>query len=271
MADRDGLRKDFAALHESGTFVVPNVWDVGSACVFESVGARAVATTSSGLAAALGRHDQTVTLEELVEMVRDVCARISIPVSVDSESGFSDTVEGLDATVARLDAAGAAGVSIEDYVPGRGILGTEEATERVARFVAASDGTGMVVTARAENHLYGHDDLDDTIARLRSFAGAGAHCVYAPGLHSAADIARVVAETGAPVNVLALRDGPGVPELTELGVRRVSIGGAIAFAAYGAAERAARELLERGTMEFATGSLSAEQRRLAFDVVASPD
>lgn len=271
MADRDGLRKDFAALHESGTFVVPNVWDVGSACVFESVGARAVATTSSGLAAALGRHDQTVTLEELMEMVREVCARISIPVSVDSESGFSDTVEGLDATVARLDAAGAAGISIEDYVPGRGILGTEEATERVARFVAASDGTGMVVTARAENHLYGHDDLDDTIARLRSFAGAGAHCVYAPGLHSAADIARVVAEAGAPVNVLALRDGPGVPELTELGVRRVSIGGAIAFAAYGAAERAARELLERGTMEFATGALSAEQRRLAFDVVAGPD
>ncbi len=180
--------------------------------------------------------------------------------SVDSESGFSDTVEGLDATVALLDSTGAAGISIEDYVPGRGILGIDEATERVARFVAASDGTGMVVTARAENHLYGHDDLDDTIARLRSFAGAGAHCVYAPGLHTAADIARVVAEAGAPVNVLALRDGPGVSELTELGVRRVSIGGAVAFAAYGAAERAARELLEQGTMDFATGVLSPEQR-----------
>lgn len=243
---------------------MPNAWDVGSALVLQSLGFPAIATTSSGFAASLGRHDQSVTLAELVVHVEDVSSRLEVPLSVDSEAGYSADLEGLGRTVGRLAAAGAAGVSIEDYLPARGIVELEEATDRVGRFAEAAHDEGLTVTARAENHLYGVDDLDDTVVRLQAYRLAGADVVYAPGLRDVDRIARLVREVPGPVNVLLLADGPAAGDLTEIGVRRLSTGGALAFAAYGALAAAGRELLERGTSGYAAGALSGEEREAAF-------
>jgi len=173
-------------------------------------------------------------------------------------------LEGLAWTVGQLAATGAAGVSIEDFQPERGLLEREEAVERVGRFASAAREEGMVVTARAENHLYGHDDLDDTIARLKSYRAAGADVVYAPGLRRLPDIERVVDEVGGAVNVLLLADGPTVGQLAQVGVRRMSTGGALAFAAYGALAHGARELLEAGTSRYTGQSLTPAERSDAF-------
>lgn len=243
---------------------MPNAWDVGSALVLQSLGFEAIATTSSGLAAALGRHDQSVTLAELTVHVKDVCSAVEIPVSVDAEAGHALEIEGLKRTVGLLAAAGAAGVSIEDYLPDRGLIEAEEATDRVASFAEAAHDEGMTVTARAENHLYEVDELDDTIARLRAYRQAGADAVYAPGLGDVDRIARLVREVPAPLNVLVLPDGPTVGELREIGVRRISTGGSLAFAAYGTLAAAARELLESGTFGFMAGVLTSEEREAAF-------
>lgn len=264
MPDAAEQRRRFSRLHESGTFLMPNVWDAGSALLFESYGFPAVATTSSGFAATLGRLDQTVTRDELVAHVAAVCASVSVPVSVDSEDGYADDAAGLAETVEALAGAGAAGVSIEDYRPGAGILSIAEAIERVGVFTEAASRHHLTVTARAENHLYGVDDLDDTIERLRSYAAAGAHVIYAPGLIRASDLSRVVTELGRPVNALLLPGGPTVAEMREIGVRRLSTGGALTWVAYGAASRAARELLGEGTQSYATGMLSGEDKERAF-------
>lgn len=243
---------------------MPNAWDVGSALVLQSLGFEAVATTSSGFAASLGRHDQSVTLAELAVHVADLCNALDIPLSIDAEAGYSRDLDGLPRTVGQLAATGASGISIEDYTPEKGLLGREEAAERVGRFSTAAHSEGLVVTARAENHLYGIDDLDDTTARLRSYRDAGADVIYAPGLTSIEDIARVVRAVNAPVNVLMLPDGPAVRELTDAGVRRISTGGALGFAAYGALAAGARELLERGTATFTQGALTPAEREAAF-------
>lgn len=258
------LRTRFADLHEDGTFLMPNAWDVGSALVLQSLGFPALATTSSGFAASLGRHDQNITLAELVVHVADLCEVLDVPLSVDSEAGYSADQAMLPRTVGQLAAAGAAGISIEDYLPERGLIGVEEATDRVGQFAEAAREEGLVVTARAENHLYDRHDLDDTIARLQSYRAAGADVLYAPGLVDIEAIARVVREVPGPVNVLILPEGPSVGELAEAGVRRISTGGALTFAAYGALRGAARELQDEGTMGFAAGALSPAQRAAAF-------
>jgi 2-methylisocitrate lyase-like PEP mutase family enzyme len=245
-------------------FILPNAWDVGSARVLQSLGFEAIATTSSGFAASLGRHDQKTTLAELMVHVASVCAEVDIPVSVDSEAGYSDDADGLAQTVEHLAAAGASGVSIEDYLSKRGLLVLDEAAERVATFVQAAHSYGLTVTARAENHLYGIEDLDDTISRLMAYRDAGADVLYAPGLTEVADIARVVSEVEAPVNVLLVPGGPTVAELGEVGVRRVSTGGALAFVAYGALADAGRELRERGTSGYMGRTLSRADRDSAF-------
>lgn len=164
-----------------------------------------------------------------------------------------------------LAAAGAAGISIEDYDPATDRIETlETGAERVAAAAEACARHGIVLTARAENHLYGHDDLDDTVARLRAYRAAGADVVYAPGLRTPAEIGRVVAEVAAPVNVLAVAGAPAVPEMASLGVRRVSTGGSLAWAAYGALRDAARELLTTGTTGFRTRALREEDLEAAF-------
>jgi 2-methylisocitrate lyase-like PEP mutase family enzyme len=264
MAETIELQERFSRLHDSGIFVMPNAWDIGSALVLQSLDFAAIATTSSGFAASLGRHDQTVSLAELAVHVADMADAIDIPLSVDAEAGHAAEVDGLPRTIGALAAAGASGVSIEDYWPDRGVLDVEEAVDRVGHFAQAAEEEGLTVTARAENYLYGVEDLDDTMARLLAYQRAGAHVLYAPGLVRLEDIRRVVSYVDRPVNVLLLAGGPSVSELEDVGVRRVSTGGALAFAAYGALAEAAKEILESGTSEYAVGGLSWPERDAAF-------
>ncbi|MGH9080666.1 MAG: isocitrate lyase/PEP mutase family protein, partial [Acidimicrobiales bacterium] len=225
----------FRHLHREGTFVMPNPYDAGSARLLTALGFEALATTSGGFAASLGRPDMSVSRTELVEHVRRICEATSLPVNVDAEQCFPGSPGGVAETVGRLAGAGAAGCSIEDWDPrARSIETVGVAVERVVQAAAAAGASGLVLTARAENHLRGRDDLDDTIARLAAYASAGADVVYAPGLTDLAAITRVVGEAGAPVNVLLRRGGPLVAELAAAGVRRVSVGGALAWVAYGA-------------------------------------
>ena len=261
----DAMRKRFRELHSAGTFVMPNAWDVGSARVLQQAGFEALATTSSGLAASLGKLDQQVTRDELVTHVAAVTAAIAVPLSVDSERLFAATDDGIAETVDLLAAAGAAGLSIEDYDPAIGSVDPLDVSAgRVAAAAGAARRHGLVLTARAENHLYGQDDLDDTVARLVAYRDAGADVLFAPGLTAPDDIARVVAAVRAPVNVLALPGVPSVPELAKLGARRVSTGGSLAWAAYGALRDAAAELLESGTTGYRARGLTSTEVQATF-------
>ncbi|HEX7347094.1 MAG TPA: isocitrate lyase/phosphoenolpyruvate mutase family protein [Candidatus Limnocylindrales bacterium] len=260
-------RERFRDLHREGLFVMPNAWDVGSARLLVSVGFEAIATTSSGHAASLGRADQQVTRDELLGHVEALAASVQVPLSVDAERCFSDDPAGVAETVVLIADAGAAGCSIEDYDPSTDAIdAVDVATERVAAAVEGAHRHGMVLTARAENHLHGIDDLDDTIARLRAYRAAGADCVYAPGLVDPADIKRLVTAVEAPVNVLAMRAGPSVPELAALGVRRVSTGGHLARVAYGALLAAARELQATGTYGYLGSAVSGDDLEAALAV-----
>ena len=260
VADR---RSRFRELHlRDRVFVLPNAWDVGSARLLAASGFEALATTSAGFAWTLGKRDQAVTRSELLDHVASLAAATDLPLSVDSERCYADSPAGVAETVRLLAAAGAAGCSIEDYDPATGkIDDVDHAAERVAAAAeAAHEGDPMVLTARAENHLYGKGDLDDTIARLVAYRSAGADVLYAPGLADQAEIRAVVDAVEAPVNVLALPSGPTVTELGGLGVRRVSTGSALASAAYGAMLAGARELLAGGGSTYATAGLSADDR-----------
>jgi 2-methylisocitrate lyase-like PEP mutase family enzyme len=247
---------------------MPNPWDTGSAKLLATLGFEALATTSQGFAWALGKLDGTVTRDELVAHVAEIAAVTPLPLNVDSERCYPEDRGGVAETVRLLADAGAAGCSIEDYDPAHGGMDAVElAAKRVATAVetAHSFDPPLVLTARAENHIRGVDDLDDTIARLLAYREAGADCLYAPGLTDLDRIARVVAETGMPVNVLALPGGPSVPELASVGVRRVSTGSLLASAAYGALVDGARELAGPGTSRYAERGLA---RDLAGDAFA---
>ena len=264
----DDRRARFHALHERRqVFVLPNPWDVGSARLLEALGFEALATTSAGLAWSLGRLDQTVTREELVTHVAALAESVSLPLTVDSERCYPDEPGGVAETIALLADAGAAGCSIEDYDPVTGrIDDLATATERVRTAAEAAHGLAdpLVLTARAENHIRGRDDLDDTIERLVAYRDAGADAVYAPGLRELDRIAAVVAAADLPVNVLALADGPTVGELGSVGVRRVSTGGALARRAYASLAAAARELLETGSSAYAAEGAPAALFDAAF-------
>ncbi len=242
----------FSELHREGIFVMPNPWDRGSALILEEMGFPALATTSAGLGRSLGKDDQQVTRDELVTHVADLTGVLSVPLNVDSERLHPDEPGGIGDTVQMLVDAGAAGCSIEDYDPGTGsIVDVAGATRAVEEAARACAGSGIVLTARAENHLYGVENLNDTIRRLIAYREAGADVVYAPGLVTAEDIQRVVDETAAPVNVLAHPFGPTIEELEALGVRRVSTGSALFNAARRTLREAARELLDFGTSNYA--------------------
>ncbi len=237
-------RARFRELHRSGLFVMPNPWDIGSARILADLGFPALATTSHGHAASLGKRDQQVTRDELVAHATALAAAVDVPLNLDAERCFADTPAGVAETVGLLAETGAAGLSIEDYDPVAGAVEPlEAAAARVAAAAEVARAEGMVLTARAENHLYGAGDLDDTIARLQAYRDAGAEVVYAPALTDIADIARLVEAVAVPVNVLALPGAPTVPELAAVGVRRVSTGGALTQVAYGALREAARALL----------------------------
>jgi 2-methylisocitrate lyase-like PEP mutase family enzyme len=243
------LADRFRALHVPGSpLLIPNPWDVGSARVLQALGFAALATTSSGFAATLGRLDGTVTRDEAIGHGALVAAGVEVPVSADLENGFADDPDGVAQTVRAAADAGLAGCSIEDW-SGAGSYDPAHAAERIAAAAAAADGQ-IVITARAENYLHERADLTDTIARLQSFAAAGADVLYAPGVVTADDLAVLVREVDRPVNVLALPGAPSVAGLADLGIARISVGGAFAFAALGALAEAGRELLERGTYGF---------------------
>jgi 2-methylisocitrate lyase-like PEP mutase family enzyme len=257
------VRARFRELHaREQLFVMPNPWDVGSARLLESLGFEALATTSAGFALAIGKRDQTVTRDELVEHVGRLAAATPLPLNVDSERLYPDDPGGVAEAVALLADTGAAGCSIEDYDPATGRIDeVGVAAERVAIAAEAAHSLAepMVLTARAENHLYDIGDLDDTIARLVAYRDAGADVAYAPGLRALDDVARVVAVVGVPVNVLALRDGPSVSELASVGVRRASTGSLLSRAAYGAFVAAAEELRDAGTSSYGAGALTSDR------------
>jgi 2-methylisocitrate lyase-like PEP mutase family enzyme len=245
----------FLALHHgSSPLLMPNAWDRGSARLLASMGFEAVATTSSGFAATLGRLDGSVTRDEALTHAAEISGAVGLPVSADLENGFADQPADVAATIRLAAGTGLAGCSIEDYTTRDDdpIYDIGLATERVAAAVeAARGGAGrLIVTARAENYLHGRPDLADTITRLQAYQSAGADVLYAPGLTSPEDIRQVVTSVDRPVNVLALGRGPDVQELAGLGVARVSVGGSFAFAAFGALADAARELKEKGTYGF---------------------
>jgi 2-methylisocitrate lyase-like PEP mutase family enzyme len=253
----------FRELHRPGQpLLMPNPWDAGSAKLLASLGFEALATTSSGYAATLGRLDYAIGRDEALAGAKAIVDAVDVPVSADLENCFDDPAE----TVRLAIDAGLAGCSIEDFSGEKddAIYPLELAVERVA---AAADAAGsdLVLTARAENYLHGRKDLGDTIARLKAYQEAGAHVLYAPGLKDAEDIRRVVEAVDRPVNVLALPGLPSVPELAALGVSRVSVGGAFGFAALGATVQAAQELREKGTYGYSElAAVGARAAREAF-------
>jgi 2-methylisocitrate lyase-like PEP mutase family enzyme len=245
----------FRALHEGpDLLLLPNPWDVGSAKLLTWLGFAALATTSGGFAATLGRLDGSVTREEALAHGAELAAATSLPVSADLENAFADEPAGVAETIRMAVQAGLAGCSVEDFTgqPDSPIYDIGLATERVAAAAAAAKAglVQLVLTARAENYLHGRPHLADTITRLQAYQEAGADVLYAPGLTSLDEIRQVVSAVDRPVNVLAMPGGPAVPELAEAGVRRVSVGASFAFAALGAVVEAARELREQGSYGF---------------------
>ncbi|HVW31391.1 MAG TPA: isocitrate lyase/phosphoenolpyruvate mutase family protein [Acidimicrobiia bacterium] len=259
--DRIAQAERFLALHHRPTpLLIPNAWDAGSAKLLVSLGFEALATTSSGFAASLGRMDGTSCSDEaLANATAIVYAAGEVPVSADLENAFGDDPSTVRMTFLSAVAAGLSGASVEDY-SGRAddpIYDEKLAVDRVAAAVSIGHRgpVRLVVTARCENYLRGRPDLKATIARLQAYQEAGADVLYAPGLTALADIKSVAESVDRPVNVLALPAGPPVAELAEAGVKRISVGGAFAFAAYGALVTAARELLDSGTYGFWAGAL----------------
>jgi 2-methylisocitrate lyase-like PEP mutase family enzyme len=252
MTDQADRAERFLVLHHGEQpLLLPNPWDQGSAKLFAWLGFEALATTSSGSAATLGRLDGSVTPEEALASAAAIVEATDLPVSADLENGFADDPDGVAETLRLATAAGLAGASIEDYSGRKDapIYELGRAVERVAAAaeVASGGSSRLILTARAENHLHGIDDLADTIVRLQAYEQAGADVLYAPGLTSLEDIRRVVSSVSLPVNVLARPGVASVPELADAGVRRVSVGGAFTFAALGGAVEAARELIDEGT------------------------
>lgn len=253
----------FRSLHTDGIFVMPNPYDLGSARLLAALGFPALASTSAGFAATLGRLDMQVTRDELLAHIGPLAAATNLPLNVDSERCFADDAAGVTETVELLADAGAAGCSIEDWNPVTGAIDpVEVAVERVGAAAAGAARSGLVLTARCENHLHGVDNLDDTIARLRAYVAAGAEVVYAPGLVDIRQIAAVVSSTAVPVNVLILPGGPSVEQLGGAGARRVSTGSLLSRIAHGAMVAAAEKLRDTGVVNrsepFLSSSLAAQ-------------
>jgi 2-methylisocitrate lyase-like PEP mutase family enzyme len=260
----------FLSLHRPGEpLLMPNAWDLGSARLLASLGFGALATTSSGFAATLGRIDGAVTRDEALVHAAVIVAASDLPVSADLENAFADEPAGVAETIRLGVEVGLAGGSVEDYTnqDDKPIYELRHAAERVAAAAAAAHAgpVHFVLTARAENYLHGRPDLADTITRLQAYQAAGADVLYAPGLRSIDDIRQVVREVDLPVNVLAMEGVPPVAELAEAGVGRISVGGAFAFAALGALVNAATELREQGTYGFrAESAIGAAAAQRAF-------
>lgn len=260
----------FARLHESGCFVMPNPWDLGSARLLEQLGFQALATTSSGFAWSQGAADNAPSLEATLAHFRAMSEGVSVPVNGDFTNGFAVDPERVGANVRAAAATGVAGLSIEDSTGDLQdpLFDLELSVQRVraARKAIDVSGSGVVLTARSEGFIVGHPDLTETIRRLTAYAEAGADCLYAPGIRSIEDIRQVVeAVAPKPLNVLVGSDFTSVAELRDLGVRRISVGGALARAAWGGFLRAAREIAEKGTFTSFAQAVSFADIDGAFD------
>ena len=261
----------FAAMHAGpAPLLMANPWDQGSARVLAAAGFAALATTSGGFAASLGRRDGQVSREEALAHARLIVDAVEVPVSADLENCFADDPAGVADTVRAAISAGLAGCSVEDFTgdQSRPIYDLPLAVDRVAAAAdAAHDGpVSIVLTARAENYLHGHTDLAGTIARLHAYQEAGADVLYAPGLTALDDIRQVVSAVDRPVNVLALPSAPPVAELARAGVHRISVGSAFTWVAFGGLVDAARELLDAGTYGFFAAAATGRQAaRAAFE------
>jgi 2-methylisocitrate lyase-like PEP mutase family enzyme len=247
MTTQDQKAKVFSALHTGEPFVIPNPWDAGSARVLAALGFKALATTSSGFAFTLGRLDGSATLDEVVAHTATLDRATDLPVSVDLENGYGADPQSAALAIERAAEAGAVGGSIEDYDPAGRIYDVDHAAERITAAGEAARRLAFpfVLTARAENHIRGNPDLDDTIARLQAYERAGADVLYAPGLRTPQEIRAVCEAVSRPVNVLAV-PGLSFAEIAEAGAQRVSVGGALTWVAASALAAAAVEIRDRG-------------------------
>jgi 2-methylisocitrate lyase-like PEP mutase family enzyme len=246
----------FRALHEGEPFVIPNPWDAGSAKVLAGLGFKALASTSSGFAFSLGRTDGDVTLDEVVEHAGELDRATDLPVAIDIENGYGPTPQDAATAVGRVAAAGAVGGSIEDYDRDDDRLySPHEAAERVAAAVEAARALDFpfTLTARAENHIRGNPDFDDTIARLQAYERAGADVLFAPGLRSGDEVRTICEAVSKPVNVLAHKRLT-LAEITEAGGQRISVGGALTWVAVGALAAAAQRIRDDGDFSVLTGA-----------------
>jgi 2-methylisocitrate lyase-like PEP mutase family enzyme len=251
MKDRRDVIDQFHGLHASGSFVMPNPWDLGSARVLAQLGFKALATTSSGFAWTLGRSDNEVTLDEVLAHLCALAAAVDVPVNADFEGGFAVDPQGVATNVSLATQTGVAGLSIEDSSgdPADPLFGFDLAVDRIvaARQAIDESGSRVLLTGRSEGFVCGRPDIDETIRRLRAYAEAGADCLYAPGIGLEHVSAVVEAVSPKPVNLLVNRPFTTVVEATALGVRRISVGGTLARAAWGGWLDAAREIAQEGT------------------------
>ena len=247
MTSQEQKAAAFQELHTGEPFVIPNPWDAGSARALAALGFKALASTSSGFAFTLGRLDGDVTLDEVVEHAAQLDRASDLPLSVDLENGYGADPESAALAITRVAEAGAVGGSIEDYDPRGRLYDLDHAVERITAAVEAARGLAFpfTLTARAENHIRGNPDLDDTIARLQAFEAAGADVLYAPGLRTADEIGAVCEAVSKPVNVLALGKLT-MAEIVEAGAQRVSVGGSLTWAAVNAMASAAESIRDAG-------------------------
>jgi 2-methylisocitrate lyase-like PEP mutase family enzyme len=254
-SDAAEKRRAFKRLHESGCFVIPNPWDAGSARYLQGLGFKALATTSSGAAWARGVPDGHLSREEVLAHLREIVAATDLPVNADFESGFAADANGVARSVRMAIDTGVAGLSIEDATgdPSNPVRDIAQAVDRLRAARTAIDAAGgdTLLIGRAENFFVGRPDLDDTITRLKAYAKAGADCLYAPGIRTRKQIAAVVAAVAPkPFNLLIGSTGElTLQDVAELGVRRVSVGGALARTAWGGFMRAARTIAEQGRFD----------------------
>jgi 2-methylisocitrate lyase-like PEP mutase family enzyme len=260
----------FRQLHQSGCFLIPNPWDAGSARLLASIGCPALATTSCGIAWSEGARDNHVRLSDAIARIGSIAAAVDVPVNADFEGGFAIEPEGVATNVAAVLKTGVAGVSIEDSTgdAAKPLFDFALSVDRIkaARSAIDASGTGVLLTGRSEGFFVGRPDLAETVRRLTAYADAGADCLYAPGIRTKAEIAAVIqAVAPKPVNVLVGSDFATLAELSALGVRRISVGGALARVAWGAFLDAAKEIVERGTFTRLTYGIPFDEINGAFD------
>src|SRR6202163_3805138 len=261
-------RATFRKLHETGCFVLPNPWDVGSARALQHMGFKAIASTSAGFAWSIGKADNRVTLDDVCEHLTALCGAVDLPVNADFEGGFAHKPEKVAANVARAVRTGVAGLSIEDSTgdAARPLYERAFAIERIkaARSAIDADRSGVLLTGRCEGFLVGQDDLAMVTERLCAYAEAGADCLYAPGIKTREQISAVVkAVAPKPVNLLIGASGLSIAEAGDLGVRRISVGGSLARTAWAGFMKAAREIADKGAFtELASGYSGAELNKM---------